>query len=64
MPSEADAGESTAWGRGLYEATAGEPANFTVQARDAWGNNRLTEQVEKIGKKSGVGRACLTNLIV
>lgn len=47
VPSEADAGESTAWGRGLYEATAGEPAIFTVQARDAYGNNRLTEQVGK-----------------
>lgn len=44
LPNEADAGESTAWGRGLYEATAGETASFTVQARDAYKNNRLDGQ--------------------
>lgn len=45
VPKDADAAESMAWGRGLYEATAGDPANFTIQARDAFNNNRLTEQV-------------------
>lgn len=44
VPNKADAGESTAWGRGLYEATAGEMATFTVQARDAYLNNRLDSQ--------------------
>lgn len=44
VPNEADARESTAWGRGLYEATAGETAMFTVQARDAYLNNRLDGQ--------------------
>lgn len=44
VPNEADAGESTAWGRGLYEATAGETAIFTLQARDAYLNNRLDSQ--------------------
>lgn len=46
MPNTADAGASVAWGRGLYEATAGDTAAFTVQARDANGNNRLTSQVQ------------------
>lgn len=46
-PNEADAGAIMAYGRGLYEATAGEAATFMLQARDAYGNNRLTEQVSK-----------------
>lgn len=44
VPNEADAEKSTAWGRGLYEATAGETASFVVQARDAFRNNRLDSQ--------------------
>lgn len=44
VPNEADAERSTAWGRGLYEATAGETASFIVQARDANLNNRLDSQ--------------------
>lgn len=54
MPNEANAGETTGWGRGLYEATAGEDAEFTVQARDAYGNNRLTEQVNAPGLEIAV----------
>lgn len=46
-PNEADAGAIMAYGRGLYEATAGEAATFLLQARDAYGNNRLTDQVSK-----------------
>lgn len=44
VPNVADAAKSTAWGRGLYEATAGETASFVVQARDANRNNRLDSQ--------------------
>ncbi len=44
VPNEADAAQSTAWGRGLYEATAGKTASFTVQARDVQKNNRLDSQ--------------------
>lgn len=44
VPNDADAAQSTAWGRGLYEATAGETASFTVQARDVNENNRLDSQ--------------------
>lgn len=44
VPNEADAEMTTAWGRGLYEATAGETASFVVQARDAELNNRLDSQ--------------------
>ena len=44
VPNVADAEKSTAWGRGLYEATAGETASFVVQARDANRNNRLDSQ--------------------
>lgn len=56
MPNDADPSESTAWGRGLYEATAGDPANFTIQARDAFGNNRLTEQVRSFNTRQFVKR--------
>lgn len=44
VPNVADAEKSTAWGRGLYEATAGETASFVVQARDANRNDRLDSQ--------------------
>lgn len=56
MPNKADAAASVAWGRGLYEATAGQAAVFTVQARDANGNNRLTSQVETLIYVLGVQR--------
>lgn len=44
VPNVADAEKSTAWGRGLVEATAGKNASFVVQARDAFRNNRLDSQ--------------------
>jgi len=35
---------TSANGRGLVEGMAGETSTFTIQARDIFGNNRLTEQ--------------------
>lgn len=54
MPNIADAAASVAWGRGLYEATAGDAAAFTVLARDANGNNRLTSQVGTLNGVLGI----------
>ncbi|CAM9800578.1 unnamed protein product [Ectocarpus sp. 6 AP-2014] len=48
VPNDASAGQTTAWGRGLYEATAGETATLTVQARDAYQNNRLDSQNDSV----------------
>ncbi|CAM9773581.1 unnamed protein product, partial [Ectocarpus sp. 13 AM-2016] len=48
VPNDASAGQTNAWGRGLYEAIAGKTASFTVQARDAYQNNRLDSQNDSV----------------
>jgi len=43
VPGAADYPHSTATGAGLSAATAGELASFTIQAKDAVGNDKLTD---------------------
>ncbi|KAL9189871.1 hypothetical protein ACHAXT_009546 [Thalassiosira profunda] len=43
-PGETDPSSTTAYGRGLAFATAGEEATFAIQPKDAFGNDRLAEQ--------------------
>jgi len=43
-PNDTDAPYTTAYGRGLVAGTAGETASFTIQSKDAWGNDRLDSQ--------------------
>lgn len=57
-PNEANAAAINAYGRGLYEATAGKAATFLLQARDAYGNNLLTDQVSKLRLPIVVTRYC------
>ena len=43
-PNDTDAPYTTAYGRGLVAGTAGETASFTIQSKDAWGNDRRDSQ--------------------
>ncbi|CAM9130727.1 unnamed protein product, partial [Phaeothamnion confervicola] len=43
-PAAADAARTTAWGGGLYFSVTGDNATFYIQAKDAYGNNRLSSQ--------------------
>jgi hypothetical protein len=50
VPDETDAAFTTAFGKGLVYGTAGETSTFTIQAKDDYGNNRLTSQGEDLFK--------------
>jgi len=43
-PGETSPSWTTAYGRGLVSATAGETSTFVIQPKDAYGNDRLAEQ--------------------
>lgn len=44
VPAKADAGMSTAFGRGLTASESGQYNEFTVQLKDRFGNDRLETQ--------------------
>lgn len=54
LPGATDYPFTTAVGPGLSAATAGEPAVFTIQARDQTGNNRISDQVAEAGNMFNV----------
>ena len=47
-PHDTDAPYTTAYGRGLVAGTAGETASFTIQSKDAWGNDRRESQARDL----------------
>jgi hypothetical protein len=48
VPDETDASFTTAFGAGLVAGTAGVPASFTIQAKDDYGNDRLSSQPDDV----------------